>query len=1007
MSQPKDSEKKKSPPSSKNGSSGSMEGRVKDYLYNPDSKEKIEPPKEEEKTKPPRKKPAVGKKKKTNRITRKSPALHIAARVSIIAAKILFLWVPLTLISLVFAALIVLKAYLSPSRVQTLAMENFNRMSNASLSLDVRSFNPYTGFVIENIVITQPEGFGDENLVSIQKLVLDYGFFSIFTGDVSFREIGIYSPQIRLIQKDGSWNVARLMKESVKEEKEPLPEEEPRPEKEPGEPRESINLPISVNFLFNFILQDLDVTVDGEDFDTSLASFDTEIQIDIPPTKEIPLGPQAINLIKTFAVRINPDRRLQLAFDSEAVSVSPPLLFSFDLLFSGEDEENRRFHSSFIAGTTGTPVRFQETDLKPLSFTAGYELSFDPVQDDVTIDSFDVMFAGDSWLSLGGKISSVTSQPTVDITMKESAIVLGRLYPYYVALIGDDSTRFSGTISLKPLTVSGTPTDLKADGALSMTDVSASVPDFSITIPQFALDYDVLYSNSDVSAETKLSMERFVYKLGREHSGLNNLYLDVNAETSDSFTRYQMPKFAFRFHDSRTGQDALSIDMTANVQRGNSISADANISSLVFRKNPLINMVPASIGESMQEIPLERPVTMTMDARYSSSETTQAGTVLLGFILPDYDVYDLRLRTDASLDTESKLARLNEFRVWSQAFGVNLRTHGFLDLNPGRNGAPFRNSDVRVALTFAKDELRKIYDTWELGGKVQFNARMRGDLKTGGVQGTIDIDNLNIRNQNKAQLLHVEDVNMNFPYEYSFAPTFTGKEMTAADKTDVINNQHFMERDNFTIESIKAVHPARPEQYEYLKDLRASMAFRSNAFTISRFKATVMNGSIYMRDTFFYIADLNPDNMEYSLAFDATNISIGKLDNPDKETGEAELSLTTRLSGKGVNIQENPAAEGYVTIYKIGDEFANELMQALSKKEGESKLGATQFVVDNTMNLDKFIFHLEKGNVYTTIKLERKFISRYTNVSVENDEIKYERIPIQEFLRNIGEGDYQ
>jgi hypothetical protein len=1009
MSQPKDSNHKNPEKSDTPKSSEKMEDRVQDYLYNPDTKEKIEPPKEdpvEIEKKASVKKKTTSKKKSVKKIVKKKKIpkkTHPALKISIVAAKFIFLWVPVSLITIIFIALIIIKAILSPSRVENLIQTNFNSLSNSTITLNVKEFSPYNGFVIEELKITQPESFSGENFVSIDRIVLDYGFFRMFTGNVRFSEIGIYKPEINLVQKNGTWNFAKLMKEkeqAPKKEEEPPKVEEKTKDDTP--PPESIKLPISVSLLFNFILEDLNVTVESDEFNTYLKSFDSNIFIEVPPVNEIPLGLDAVSLLKKFEVNINPEKKLDVGFRSDAVQVSPPLLLGFELLYLDENEESRKFNSNFIAGTSGTPIVFQEKNLRPLSFTAGYDLAYDPKQDEVQINSFAVKFAGDSWLDIGGSVKNVTTDPTIDVFMQRSAIVLDKLYPYYLAIMEDDSISFSGVISLMPFTVKGTPTNIDADGNIKINNLLASLPGFGINMPGFDFDYDVTYAESNVDAKTSLTIPNFVYKLGRQSSGSNNVYLNLSAKTAESFKRFTLSEFIFRLNDPRSGQDALSLNMNATASTANSISANANIESLVFRKGPLINMVPRPIGESMEAIPLERPLTMTMDANYNGNNNSHAGVVLFGFRIPDYDVYDLRIRTDANFNTESKIATINQFRLWSGAFGLNLESFGFLDTTPGSD-VPFRNSDLRLALTFTKNELRKMYDTWELGGKIQLNGRMRGDLKRGKVTGTIDIDDLDVRNESKKLRLLVEDVNMNFPYEYEFTSSFTGKSKIAADKTDVISNQFFVEKDNFSIKSIKAVHPSRDLQYEYIKDLSASMEFRNNAFTINRFKSTVLNGSIYLRDTFFYLADFSLENMEYNVSFDATNIDIGKLDNPNKETRESDLSLTTRLSGKGLNIQENLTIEGYITIYKMGEGFADELMKAISEEEGESKLGPAQGVVDNSMLLDKFIFYIDKGNVYTTIKLKPKMLALV--VGIENDEIKYERIPIQEFLSSISGGE--
>ncbi|HEY1406320.1 MAG TPA: hypothetical protein VF857_06910, partial [Spirochaetota bacterium] len=123
--------------------------------------------------------------------------------------RIVLVWVPLFLIGCIITILIAADLFLSPARVEKLAVENFNQMSNGTLSLNVRAFSPYSNIIIENIVIKNLKEFGDTNLLEIKRLVFRYGFFSMLVGQVHFDEIGIYKPRLYLIQKKGVWNIEK------------------------------------------------------------------------------------------------------------------------------------------------------------------------------------------------------------------------------------------------------------------------------------------------------------------------------------------------------------------------------------------------------------------------------------------------------------------------------------------------------------------------------------------------------------------------------------------------------------------------------------------------------------------------------------------------------------------------------------------------------------------------------------------------------------------------------
>ena len=95
------------------------------------------------------------------------------------AAKVLLVWVPLSVFGLVFMLMAALPLVLSPGRVESIAVSAFRAASNGELTLSVKRFNPYTGFDIHNLVIYNGEEFGRTKFVEVERLVLDYGFFGM------------------------------------------------------------------------------------------------------------------------------------------------------------------------------------------------------------------------------------------------------------------------------------------------------------------------------------------------------------------------------------------------------------------------------------------------------------------------------------------------------------------------------------------------------------------------------------------------------------------------------------------------------------------------------------------------------------------------------------------------------------------------------------------------------------------------------------------------------------
>jgi hypothetical protein len=307
--------------------------------------------------------------------------------------------------------------------------------------------------------------------------------------------------------------------------------------------------------------------------------------------------------------------------------------------------------------------------------------------------------------------------------------------------------------------------------------------------------------------------------------------------------------------------------------------------------------------------------------------------------------------------------------------------------------------------------MRTVLPPWQIGGLIDLKAYVKGDLETGKARGSFKIDKFNLKNDSPGQMLAVTDVNLDFPFEmpfdYIIQKKYKGESLLTVNKDFIFNNENFMDEPNFTIKSVKAKHPARNIQFEYLKDFEASLFFRKNLFQISNMKAYILDGSFYGRRILFNLADMTPDNMEFMLIMDITNVDINKLDEPDpaKKTREAELSLNANFSGRGLNIQKELKPVGYVNIYKIGDEFASRLFKGLSEEKGESKIGVIgDFVVKNSVKPVGFNFNLDKGLVYATVLTRQEGVfGLLTNL--ENNEIKFDRIPLQEYLRNIMAGD--
>ncbi|MFC1671391.1 hypothetical protein ACFL20_13440, partial [Spirochaetota bacterium] len=357
------------------------------------SKSKIKPKKTKEKAairKTTKKdKPKKQLKKKSNSLSK---------RISIQLAKTLFLRIPALIIILVIISLIFLKFYLTPQKVETLITTNFNEMSNGKISLKVKEFSPYSGFTMENILIKNGPEFNNSTFVEIEKLVFKYGLFPIFIGNIRFPEIGIYKPRIYLTEKDGHWNAARLMKPG-KPGKDKIKKEKKEEDKEEGD---EISLPISIEFLLKFILDDLRVYAKGSKLNASMEGLTFNFHVIVYLIYIICKG-------------------------------KPALKLTWKLIFEN-DKGTPKFNSHFKFGTYKTPVRLKNIYLAPLDFLVSYDMNYNPAKDYLKLNHLGIQFRGNKWIYLSGEVNEVTKAQNLNLKMEKSIIPLKDLYPYYLKL---------------------------------------------------------------------------------------------------------------------------------------------------------------------------------------------------------------------------------------------------------------------------------------------------------------------------------------------------------------------------------------------------------------------------------------------------------------------------------------------------------------------------------------------------------------------------------------------
>lgn len=943
-----------------------------------------------------------GRKKTEEEKKHKKKKRPLAARISIQLAKTVFIRIPAAIIIIVLFSLIVLKLYLSPETVERLARNQFKSLSTGTLDLKVRAFSPYSGFVIEDMVIRNGEDFSYKPLLEVKKIVFRYSLGGMLLGHIRFPELGIYEPKVYLREKGGVWNAAVLMRPSEKGKEEQLEKEDVAGKKD------EIKLPVPVDVFVNFILKDFNLVVESSRFDAGIEGLTFTFRMDIPPFKKIPLSPAVVNLLKEMKIELNPRERLFAYYSSKEAEVGPPLVLTWKCDFNRTDEGKPGFFNTFKMGTYKTPVRFVNHHLAPLHFLVAYDLFYDPTGDTLNVNDISLTFRNTCWMRLSGNARNMTKNPFINLGMSESTILLDELYPYYRVVTGDGKTRFSGTISLKPLEVKGDADHMDVKGEIRFSGLSYKKESTAFSIPGMSLFYDLKKRGENADAGAGINIPLLTYSLSGGRAGRLGFEFQTAVEARENFKRFILPSLMIRLFSPDMQGNALSVSMTGDVFTGTRTAGWIKIDRLLFNKDPLASMVPGSLKAKINSIPLKRPVESTMLVRFNTSPGMAEVTAEMGVSIPDYDLPDLLLQASIVQNEGEKRLVIHRLDINSRSRNFSAGVAGYLV----QEISPFSNSDITLHFTLDNPQIKNLYGPWDSSGSVSFETRLKGDLKTGSVCGTIRTDKFTIRNRDT--YLAVNDMNLAFPFIFQFMAKGKGQSLLGVRQSQVIDNKRFADKPNFSIGSVWAKHPARNIPFLYMKDFSAFMEFRDNVFRLTEMKSYVIDGSLYGRRILVNLGNLDmshldfksfKDNIEYSFNMDLTNVDIGRLDEAEgkKKVRDAELSLNANFTGRGVDIRKELTTEGYINIFKVGEKFANRLMKGLSKEKGRSKLGIAQPVVDNSVSVKGFEFKLDKGLVYTTVLFSGGWLSKIA--TVENNRIEFDRIPIQEYLSKVQKGD--
>ena len=355
----------------------------------------------------------------------------------------------------------------------------------------VKQFSLFFGIVIEDIEILAAESFKKESIFKAKRISVQYNLPAFLVFRFKLSEISITDPIIHLHQVQGKWNFESL---TLPSESKPEP-----PEEESTSSSTEIKTYIPISAYLHFFIQNLKATVHIEDSENpltaSLDGFSVSLLTDTYRFSKIPLSLKATELIETFQIKLNTEKTPKIAYQDKASKILTDLdlklILDWDSL-----AQPKKFLSELKIGNENIPIRFEGNDLPPFGFLVHYNLTFVPETDSLNLSSFLVQFSKVNWLEVVGGVQKVsTTNPEIDIRVKESTIDLNSLGDILKKLPGIGIADVRGEISLK---------GLGAEGKLSSLHATSEIHGRDIIVVQGSSKHSV--SKLDIVLETMLNL---------------------------------------------------------------------------------------------------------------------------------------------------------------------------------------------------------------------------------------------------------------------------------------------------------------------------------------------------------------------------------------------------------------------------------------------------------------------------------------------------------------------
>jgi len=514
-------------------------------------------------------------------------------------------------------------------------------------------------------------------------------------------------------------------------------------------------------------------------------------------------------------------------------------------------------------------------------------------------------------------------------------------------------------------------------------------------------------SPQNLAINLRVFSPQLQYFVDRGKSGINRIDFGVrgSVKSSEDFRQVviDLPAVTFTDKDKEYGT-AVDLKSRVHVEKADSTNIKYQLDSLVLSFKELIGTLPAGLQEQIGGLikTVNPGKTLRADGETNISLVGNEQQIqhVTQIALPDVHVDDIQIKAKARI--APPYTYLDQFTITGLRKALNVSVSGELKdtfeiVEDPATGKKLRTlvkvPDLQYKVELARKEESEILDDTFLVGLFSIAGTAKGNL----VNGLVKIDALSFRNQQ----VKVNKVDLNFPFKHDLRLKKT-LNLRAGNKERIIKNYNFNRAYNFTIGNIEIPDPNNSKEWLNLIYSRgkyaavgASMEYKDNVFVMPVMQLYTLNGVVTISDTLFNLGRLKPSEMEYSSTIQIKDIDLKPLMLKEKADSitDGKLRIDILLTG---NRLDKPVENlnGYLSIFRIGPEFAEAVMKAVKPKQSDF----VNTIATNAAIPRKIDIELRDGFVYSDIPIKKGAVG---TLFFSPDEIKNRRINIPEFFQRI------